>query len=83
MLHTKFCGNRSTGSGGFYHIWAWWPSCDLNYLYKLLFPIPMSLHMKFGFDWPSDLEEKVFEHCGRRPRTAMDARTWVYYKLTL
>ena len=31
MLHTKFRGNRSTGSGeddfeGFYHIWAWQPS---------------------------------------------------------
>ena len=36
MLHTKFRGNRSAGSGkgrflkGFYHMWAWrpsWPSC--------------------------------------------------------
>ena len=25
---------------GFYHIWAWWPywSCDLEGLYKFLFP---------------------------------------------
>ena len=27
---------------GFYHIWAWQPSwsCDLDHLYKLLFPLP-------------------------------------------
>ena len=27
---------------GFYHIWAWWPSwsCDLDNLYKYLFPLP-------------------------------------------
>ena len=60
MLHIKFRGNQSTGSGGeffkgFYHIWAWRPSwsCDMDHLYKLLFPRPMSLHIKFGFDWPS------------------------------
>ena len=27
---------------GFYHIWGWWPywSCDLEGLYKFLFPQP-------------------------------------------
>ena len=48
MLHTKFQGHWSTGSGeedffkGFYHIWAWWPywSCDLEGLYNFLFPQP-------------------------------------------
>ena len=47
MLHTKIRGIQSTGSRGedfkgFYHIWAWWPSwlCDLDHLYKLLFPYP-------------------------------------------
>ena len=47
MLHTKFQGNWSTGSGeedfkGFYHIWACWPywSCDLEGLYKFLFLPP-------------------------------------------
>ena len=47
MLHNKFHENRYTGSGeeifkGFYHIWAWLPSwsCDLEHLYKLLFPLP-------------------------------------------
>ena len=45
MLHTKFQGHWSTGSGeedfkGFYHIWAWWPywSCDLEGLYKFFIP---------------------------------------------
>ena len=41
MLHAKFqdtC-NKTFGSG-IYQTWAWWPSwsCDLNHLYKLLFP---------------------------------------------
>ena len=47
MLHAKFQDHRTYGSGeedfmGFYHIWAWWPSCscDLDNVYKLLFPLP-------------------------------------------
>ena len=48
MLHTKIRENRLAGSGEedflkvFYHIWAWWPSwsCDLDHLYRLLFPLP-------------------------------------------
>ena len=46
MLHTKFRGNRSTGSGrflrGFYHIWAWLPSwsCDPDAANKISFPLP-------------------------------------------
>ena len=48
MLHAKFQDHRTSGSGeedffkGFYHIWARGPSwsCDLNHLYKLLFPLP-------------------------------------------
>ena len=58
MLFTKFRGNRQAGSGGedfevFNHIWAWQPSwsCDLDHLYKLLFPLPKeAAHIKFGFD---------------------------------
>ena len=44
MLHAKFQDHRTSGSGedfkGFYRIWAWWPSwsCDLDHVYKLLFP---------------------------------------------
>ena len=48
MLHTKFRGNRPTGSGeedclkGFYHIWAWRPSwsCDQNIANKISMPLP-------------------------------------------
>ena len=44
MLHAKFQDHRTPGSRqvGFYHIWAWWPSwsCDLDHLYKHLFPLP-------------------------------------------
>ena len=58
MLHAKFQDHRTSGSGeedfkGFYHIWAWRPSwsCDLGHLYKLSFPLPRMLHIKY--DWPS------------------------------
>ena len=53
MLHTKFQGHWSTGSGeeGFYHIWAWWPYWSCEGLYKFLFPQPMS-HCCIGILWP-------------------------------
>ena len=43
MLYAKFQDQRTSGSGAdFYHIWRWRPSwsCDLNHLYKFLFPLP-------------------------------------------
>ena len=45
MLHSKFQGQLVLGKKifkGFNHIWAWWPywSCDLEGLYKFLFPQP-------------------------------------------
>ena len=65
MLHAKFQDCRTSGSGeifiDFYHIWAWRPiwSCNLDHLYKLLFPLPKEAPMKFGFDWPSGFREDV------------------------
>ena len=61
MLHTKFCGNRPTGSGeedflkGFYHIWAWRPSwsCDQDHVKEIHFLVPESFHTKFSSEWPS------------------------------
>ena len=35
--------------------------------------------MKFGFDWPSGSEEKMFEECGRLMMT--DDGACLYYKL--
>ena len=69
MLHTKFRGNRSTGSReedfeAFYHIWAWrssW-SCDHDAANK--FPPPIEAPTTFGFDWHGGFGEKMFEHCG-------------------
>ena len=66
MLHIKFRGNRPNRFGrrrflkGFYHIWAWQPSWsyepdDAN---KLFPPYSRRLHIKFGFDWPSDFAEE-------------------------
>ena len=46
MLHAKFQDHGTFDSGEdfrrFYHIWMWWPSwsCDMDHLYKLLFPLP-------------------------------------------
>ena len=60
MLHAKFKEIRplvleEKVFKGFNHIWAWRPSwsCDLNHLYKLSFPLPTRLYIKFGFDWSS------------------------------
>ena len=66
MLHTKFRGNRSSGSGEdflrfLYPVWAWrqsW-SCDLDAGNKFCSPYPRRLHIKFGFDWPSRLRGDV------------------------
>ena len=46
MLYAKFQDHKTSGTGkdikGFCHIWALRPSwsCDLDYLYKLSFPLP-------------------------------------------
>ena len=58
MLHTKFRGNRPAGSGkedflkGFYHIWAWWPSCHVTSIVSsdFHFLVHESFHTKFGSD---------------------------------
>ena len=68
---------------GFYHIWACRPSwsCDLDHLYKLSFPFPRKLHIKFGFDRQSGFRgEDVWTLL---TTTTTDARVRVYYKLTL
>ena len=35
-------------------LWVWWPfrSCDLDFVYKHWFPLPIDASYKFGFDWP-------------------------------
>ena len=67
MLHTKFRGNQSTGSGEedfewFYHIWTWWPSlsCDQHHVNKFSFLVPESLHIKFCLKWPIGSEERQY-----------------------
>ena len=55
MLHTKYHGNRSAGSGeedflkGFYHIWAWRPSwsCDQHHINKFSFPCTCTLKLTY------------------------------------
>ena len=65
MLHTKFHGNRSTGSReedfkGFFTIYG--HGCHLGHVTSIMsinfhFLLPESLHIKFGFDWPSGSEK--------------------------
>ena len=45
---------------GFYHIWAWQPfwSCDQHHVNIFSFLETESLHIKFGFIWPSGFWEK-------------------------
>ena len=38
--------------------------------------------MRFGFDWSSGLEKKIFENGGRTDGRQMDDGPWLYYKLT-
>ena len=74
MLHTKFRGNRPTGSG----------EEDLGHVTWTIYinfrsPFLRMLHMKFGFDWPrGSLKLWTTDDDGRRT----DAEAWVYYKLT-
>ena len=61
MLHAKFQIQRTSGSGEedflrflpYMGTAAILSSCGLDHLYKLSFPLPKRLHIKFGFDWPS------------------------------
>ena len=58
MLHTKFLGNRLTGSGTIYgrgghlgHV-TWISQSNFR------LPYPWMLHIKFHFDWPSSFREE-------------------------
>ena len=61
MLHTKFPGNRPTGSGAgrFLKVFAIYShgghlghvTWTININFR--FPFLSMLHMEFGFDWPS------------------------------
>ena len=66
MLHTKFHGNWSTGSGEedfrrffFYHKCTWWPfwSCDTEAVSKLCSTYLQRIHAKFGVAWPNGFSE--------------------------
>ena len=60
MLHTKFRGNRPTGSGekDFFKVSAIYRhGGHLGYVTSTIYincrsPFLRMLHMKFGFDWP-------------------------------
>ena len=52
---------------GFYHIWAWRPSCscDQDHLNKLSFPRPKESPYEFEFNWPSGFRGEDVCNCGR------------------
>ena len=85
MLHTKFRGNRSLRRK-FLKVFTIYQrgshnrSCDLDHLYKLWFPVPRRLHIKFGFDWPSGLGGKDVSKWLTTTTTTPDTGAWVYYK---
>ena len=61
MLHTKFRGNRLSGSGEgrFLRVFTiYGHGGHLGHVTLMLqtnfrYPYPKRLHIKFGFDWPS------------------------------
>ena len=66
MLHTKFHGNRSTGSReeDFWRVFTiYGHGSHLGHVTSIMsinchFLVDESLHIKFGFDWPSGFWEK-------------------------
>ena len=88
MLHTKFPGSWSTGSGEDFcrvftiygHIWAWRPSstCDPDAANKLSPPPTQGGTTKNLALIGQAVSERMFEHCGRRT----NAGPLVYHKPT-
>ena len=66
MQHTKFLGNRPSGSGGedFLRVFTiYGRGCDLGHVTKMprtnfRSPYPRRLHIKFGFDRASGFREE-------------------------
>ena len=66
MLHTKFCGNRSTGTReeDFWRVFTiYGHGSHFGHVISIMsinfhFLEPESLHIKFDFDWPSGFWEK-------------------------
>ena len=66
MLHTKFHGNRFTGSRekDFWRVFTiYGHGSHLGHVTSIMsinfhFLVPESLHIRFGFDWPSGFWEK-------------------------
>ena len=66
MLYTKFCGNRSTGSGeeDFLKVFTTYRhGSHLGHVTWTIYinirsPYIRRLHIKFGFDWPSGFREE-------------------------
>ena len=67
MLHAKFQDHRNFDSkeedcSMIFYIYGYGSHlrlCDLDHLYKFLFPSKRMLHIKFGFDRPSGFGEET------------------------
>ena len=83
MLHTKFHGNRPTGSReeDFCRVFTiYGRGGHLGHVTQMPLtnfrsPYPRRLHIKFCFDWPSGFREEDVLNCGRRTTTTDDGRT--------
>ena len=61
MLHTKFRENRRAGSGEKdFEVWRGGHLDNVTQVPQTNFrsPYPRRLHIKFGFDWPSNFGEE-------------------------
>ena len=89
VLHAKFGGNRSAGSGeeDFWRVFTiYGRGGHLGHVTQMprtnfRSPYPMRLHIKFGFNWSSSFREEDVLNCERRTtddgrrRTTTDGRT--------
>ena len=88
MLHTKFPGNRSAGSGRedflkvftIYGLGGHLGHVTWTIYINFCSPIPISVHMKFGYDWSSGFGGEDFLNTVDDGQTTADAGAWVYYK---
>ena len=88
MLHTKSQGHWPFGSGkeDFWRVFTiYGRGSQLGHVTQTPWrnfrsPIPLRLHMKFGFDWPGGFGEDLWKWWMDNGRT--DNGPWLYYKLT-
>ena len=98
MLHTKFQGHRSAfwfRRRRFLKVFTiYWHGAHLGQVTWTVWtyfrsPVPRRLHMKFGFNWPSDFRGDVWKYWQHThavtptPTHIRRTQAYLYYKLTI